>query len=72
MHVSCQVCSNVVLSLKAECWVVPCKMLDYLAENVIAYHGCVVAGLYITYPHDKRNAKKVGLSETLLEGALLK
>ncbi len=30
------------------------------------------AGLYITYPHDKRNAKKVGLSETLLEGALLK
>lgn len=29
-------------------------------------------GLYITYPHDKRNAKKVGLSETLLEGALLK
>lgn len=29
------------------------------------------AGLYITYPHDKRNAKKVGLSDTLLEGALL-
>ncbi|KAL3153038.1 hypothetical protein ABBQ38_012062 [Trebouxia sp. C0009 RCD-2024] len=28
-------------------------------------------GLYITYPHDKRNAKKVGLSETLLEGANL-
>ena len=33
--------------------------------------ACYSAGLYITYPHDKRNAKKVGLSETLLEGALL-
>ena len=33
--------------------------------------ACCSAGLYITYPHDKRNAKKVGLSETLLEGALL-
>ena len=34
---------------------------------------CCFAGLYITYPHDKRNAKKVGqaLSDTLLEGALL-
>lgn len=46
-------------------------MPGHMHKNLL--QACDIdAGLYITYPHDKRNAKKVGLSETLLEGALLK
>ena len=48
------------------------ELVKNLAKNVQPSHCCCCVGLYFTYPGDKRNAKKVGQLDNLLNTALLK